>query len=451
IWEEHFEDAGASGPKPKMAFKHQLRVVILDLYVAWLEDPELSIGVSMSVNSWNTGSRYNALHISKRIVPIIQRLHVVGLIDLAAGRNISPGHRDNRTTRIRAAEPLIEWFERQEVPRDEIIQAAGQEVIILRGEGEDRLLEYEDTDETNRMREDLRAYNEVIAGAFIDIPDLAEPKVDRAPTDHHHKVTRRIFSRGRWDLNGRYYGGWWQQIDSDWRSRIFINDTPTVEVDFRGLHIAILNAQENEEDEGDPYLLPDGAVPDVPAALQRKLIKRLVLTAINAREKGSAFRSFRDSFPAGHFAKAMTNLGLELLLGMFLIEHPHLAPSLFADVGIRLMYLDSLIAERVHRHFIAQGVPVLSVHDSFIIDYTRVGELKNLMAQASEEVVGRPLETTGRVGLDEVIADPIFPVDDFIEHWQRERSDGYQRRLAAHEERTGREVVPFTLQREGLP
>ena len=31
------------GPKPKMAFRKQLRVLILDLYVAWLEDPELSI------------------------------------------------------------------------------------------------------------------------------------------------------------------------------------------------------------------------------------------------------------------------------------------------------------------------------------------------------------------------------------------------------------------------
>ncbi|MDU8914143.1 hypothetical protein, partial [Aestuariicoccus sp. MJ-SS9] len=69
IWAAHFEDSGLSGPKPKMPFKHQLRVVILDLYVAWLEDPDLCIGVSMSSNAWHTGSRYNALHISKRVVP----------------------------------------------------------------------------------------------------------------------------------------------------------------------------------------------------------------------------------------------------------------------------------------------------------------------------------------------------------------------------------------------
>ncbi len=40
------------------------------------------------------------------------------------------------------------------------------------------------------------------------------------------------------------------------------------------------------------------------------------------------------------------------------------------------MYLDSCIAERVHHHFTTQAVPVLSVHDSYIIDYTRFLAMK---------------------------------------------------------------------------
>lgn len=38
VWAEHFPDQGKSGPKPKTTFRHQLRVLLLDLYVAWLED-----------------------------------------------------------------------------------------------------------------------------------------------------------------------------------------------------------------------------------------------------------------------------------------------------------------------------------------------------------------------------------------------------------------------------
>jgi len=57
--------------------------------VAWLEDLELCIGVSMSSNYWNTSSRYNALHISKKIIPIIPALDVADLPDLATRRNFS--------------------------------------------------------------------------------------------------------------------------------------------------------------------------------------------------------------------------------------------------------------------------------------------------------------------------------------------------------------------------
>lgn len=70
------------------------------------------------------------------------------------------------------------------------------------------------------------------------------------------------------------------------------------------------------------------------------------------------------------------------------------------------MNLDRQIAERVHRHFTAQGVPVLSVHASFIIDYTRVGELKRVMAAASAEVAGVALPVSAKaLGLDEMEAE----------------------------------------------
>lgn len=93
IWQAHFaamDLQGKAGPKPKRSFQHQLRVLILDLYVGWLENPELSIGVSLSENAWHTGSRYNALHISKAIIPLIHGLEAAGLIDLAKGSYSGP-------------------------------------------------------------------------------------------------------------------------------------------------------------------------------------------------------------------------------------------------------------------------------------------------------------------------------------------------------------------------
>ncbi|MEO3480854.1 hypothetical protein AAFO90_24875 [Phaeobacter sp. CAU 1743] len=138
------------------------------------------------------------------------------------------------------------------------------------------MVEYEDTDETIRMREEVRRYNEVIGDAFIDIPVLDEPQVDDVATDHHHKRTRRIFSRSDWNLNGRFHGGWWQQINSDWRSRIFINDTPVVEVDFRSLHVSLLSLEAGVELTYDPYDIPDGLLGGVPPQLQRGRVSELV-------------------------------------------------------------------------------------------------------------------------------------------------------------------------------
>jgi len=43
IWDEHFKafthDKIMTGPKPKTTYRNQLKVVLLDLYVAWLLDP----------------------------------------------------------------------------------------------------------------------------------------------------------------------------------------------------------------------------------------------------------------------------------------------------------------------------------------------------------------------------------------------------------------------------
>jgi hypothetical protein len=130
LWDANFkglEDVGRSGPKPKRSFRHQLRVLILDLYVAWVEDPTLSIAVSMSQNDYKTWSRYNALNISKKILPLIHGLEEAGLIDVAKGSYSGPWVWWNRTTRIRAAEPLQAMFGAAKMTREAVHQAEGQE------------------------------------------------------------------------------------------------------------------------------------------------------------------------------------------------------------------------------------------------------------------------------------------------------------------------------------
>jgi hypothetical protein len=74
LWEQHFQkeiEGQKRGPKPKTRHRDQFKVLLLDLYVAWQQDPELSIGVHLNNSEWKTNSRYNALHLSKVIVVYI--------------------------------------------------------------------------------------------------------------------------------------------------------------------------------------------------------------------------------------------------------------------------------------------------------------------------------------------------------------------------------------------
>jgi hypothetical protein len=267
IWDEHFADyreqENKPGPKPKTTYRNQLKVVLLDLYVAWLLDPEMSIGVPMSSNGWDSSSRYNALHLTRKITALVTRLHEAGLIDLAAGSYGGPFSPTNRNTRIRAAAPLIALFQQSRLRQIDIRQHQDQECIILKEtddvEPGSKVIDYEDTAETNEMRSRLRAYNALLSRSFIDLPtediDSVEREtrtgagagqVFRVSTAPSRIFVRRIFSRGSWTLNGRFYGGWWQQVSKETRKLIFINDEPTVEVDFKGMHVSILSLHHRE-------------------------------------------------------------------------------------------------------------------------------------------------------------------------------------------------------------
>ena len=51
---------GKSNNKGKSDPKRQLKVLLLDLYVAWLDDPTLSVGINFNNNAYTVNSRNNA-------------------------------------------------------------------------------------------------------------------------------------------------------------------------------------------------------------------------------------------------------------------------------------------------------------------------------------------------------------------------------------------------------
>ena len=99
---------------------------------------------------------------------------------------------------------------------------------------------------------------------------------------------------------------------------------------------------------------------------------------------------------------------------------------------------DARIAERVVHRFTRAGIPLLCIHDSFIVPYDRARILKATMRQAARVVVGAELavEANG-VGLDEQRDSPLYVQQDYILWRQTPRCAGYLARLQEHEERWG--------------
>ena len=65
--------------------KKHLKVLLLDIYVAWCTDPDLKLAISRDNNNYKGKSRYNELYISKVILDVADLLDDAGLVHTANG------------------------------------------------------------------------------------------------------------------------------------------------------------------------------------------------------------------------------------------------------------------------------------------------------------------------------------------------------------------------------
>jgi hypothetical protein len=112
------------------------------------------------------------------------------------------------------------------------------------------------------------------------------------------------------------------------------------------------------------------------------------------------------------------------------------------------MAIDGRITARVIDHFTTQGVPILSVHDSYLIDVFKTNELRETMRQAIQAEVPRAPVGISRegVGYDEAVAMAALGVGNLKEMMNRipryAQSTGYLKRK---EEFTIRSILDIKM------
>ena len=133
------------------------------------------------------------------------------------------------------------------------------------------------TEDTQRMAANLRDINQFIADDhWIDIL-ISDEEFERLSKGRlvveeedgfgdrddrnrggfdllYDRSLYRVFNNNDFGQGGRFYGGWWQNIKSDYRKFITINWYPIKEVDYSGMQVAMLYAMEGDLLDGDPYV-----------------------------------------------------------------------------------------------------------------------------------------------------------------------------------------------------
>ena len=393
--------------------RRHVKTLLLDLYIKWLTDPKKYVSIYLRHEYYEKlVSRYNKLHISSTTTIIVHALRKSGYIEFEKGHYWDPlrnlveaKSKKSHVTRIRATRKLINLIKHVKIKPEMVERVPNIETIILRKYDLEKSrsidCKYNDISERIEWRKSLVAYNNLLRRTYIDIPNAPpegipckqgarairkKKKPRRVKITQYEKFVRRIFNNERWDHGGRFYGGWWQRIPEKWREQIRIWNSPIQERDYKGLHISLLYKIEHETMVGDPYVLDDYENTDE----MRSFLKKALLSAINAKNIGEAVKvlNMEINFDLDTYGWIRDEkIDLKKLIIALRDKHPKIKDHFFNAKGIELQNIDAIMAQNIIDKFTSEGIPVLCIHDSFIIRADKAEALEKQMTIAFNEAM----------------------------------------------------------------
>ena len=347
------------------------------------------------------------------------------LIETEKGFHDRRGRKDgtllSKLTRYQATDKLIQLFtaEEQRILAAIIPSARDPNPIRVRVKDPEtrrrQTLPTPDTANVRRMRSNLQRINTAIQSYWIDLAleddFLAEHLLALGSSDNRDVPVRmnqrnlyRVFNDPTLKTGGRFYGGWWQNIPKSLRRYLVIDGKRTIELDYANQHPTILYLKEGLVPPIDGYSGVLGPIEGHTDNTVRSMVKSAFNAMLNADHRltqapkgveparfGLKWREISDAIEAFH--------------------HP-IAKHFYTGIGLRLQRTDSDIAERVLLTFAKHEdrIPILPLHDSFILHWGYEDMLRRVMAEAFEKVVGGP----PKISMDTYLA-PTATDDGFMD------------------------------------
>tara|TARA_B100001057_G_scaffold353262_1_gene355089 strand:- start:255 stop:1526 length:1272 start_codon:yes stop_codon:yes gene_type:complete len=376
------EQLGLIGNK-KNKYSNHLSCISANLMLLYLNRVGEFVYYSRDHNHYKSIARYNPLKISiRKIKKIITLLIKHQFIDHRKGRYIRYDKELSYRSRFRPTTKFLNFMRQYFVKRQHIYRL-DSDVIILKN-SEKYLKDYLDDEYTDMIRSDCSGYNNSLSFTKINLSKTKQVKdyLRERNINLRNKSYQRIFN-GDFKHGGRFYGPWWLNIPSELRQFITINNKKTVEYDYSSLIIhqiysdVGLNYFEENTYSDDPYLLR--GIPDT----ERKLNKAIIQIALNCSDLDSLNAALLRQYKKGKLTgNKPRKKEIEKRLNIFKEMNPRIADYVYKQIALRFQFQDSEIARKIINRCSRYLIPVLSIHDSFIVEETNSNFIIDTMNNA---------------------------------------------------------------------
>jgi hypothetical protein len=340
-------------------------------------ETEKAVSYSRRRQFYSNGKRYrDTAYTYATVLPTIAELDRASII---IDRRVAPGNLGWQSSFVATDYLRQAW--RNTAQR---LTYADTEILWLKDvDGE--LIDYADSRATRRMRRELAERNETLALLDIRIPGsewrgrhmlIGDSYVLPIPGN----PLRRIFSRGRWSLHGRFYG-WWQSIPKTARASMTIDGESVAEADYGSLHASILYNEVGIAFSGDAY--------DI-AGFERAEVKLGFNIAINAKSRRAAVAALDEHLGKGRVYCATLIEAIER-------RHKLIERYFCSDAGVRLMRIDSDLISAAQTAVNDCGDPALPLHDALIVPARCANRAADKMTECFEQIVGRASPCTVKI------------------------------------------------------
>ncbi len=392
--------------------ERHLRWVLVDLFDLWVThgNRKHGLGVDRNRNKWVMAKRYNALGL--RYQPA---LRVLDALEESRLIEVKKGFKDPRSgfganTKIRSSLRLVRRFREANLNRDELDPPTNYETIWLAKTEKvvdpgafwtnprriRTWVDYEETEQTAKMRQQLANYLHELTRHTIVLSEsgtLSRKDLLKARRIFGYQVAHD-FKRG-----GRlYWHASWQSLSKRDRSKVLIDNQEVVEADYRSFqpNIAYALAGIQPSDPYEPISLYPQEFPGSTGIgphwqIGRKFIKRVLNGLFYVRNQRAAIayitslyshpdldeehRQFSELWPT-------LNTTPTALIKRIIGWREHLLPYLMSDKGMYLQWIDSEICMSVLEILTNQHIPVLPIHDSFLVKRRDRNHLVSSMFEA---------------------------------------------------------------------